>query len=118
MAGLLALVGGNEWQEGCESFDRELLEASGAKEVVVLPTAAAYEHPERAVATATAWFEALGATVLGVPVLRRPDAEDESHAAVVRDASFLYVGGGSPLHLRSVLKDSAVWDALIGAWDG
>ncbi len=48
MAGTLALVGGNEWQEKC-TFDRGLLEASGGKEVLVLPTAAAYEHPQRAV---------------------------------------------------------------------
>ena len=116
-AGLLALVGGGEWREGC-SFDRELLEASGAREVLVLPTAAAYEHPERAVEWATGWFQGLGATVRGLMVLRRPDAEDEANAAAVRDAPFIYVAGGSPLHLRSVLKGSAVWDALVAAWQG
>jgi cyanophycinase len=30
----------------------------------------------------------------------------------------VYLGGGSPLHLRSVLKDSLVWDALLDAWHG
>ena len=114
---LLALVGGNEWQAGCEDFDRELLEASGGREVLVLPTAAAYEHPERAVQTAATYFEALGGSVRGLDVLRRPDAEDEANAKVVRDARFIYLGGGSPLHLRSVLKDSAVWDALVNAWN-
>src|SRR5205085_2071087 len=34
----------------------------------------------------------------------------------VRSAKFVYLSGGSPLHLRSVLKDSAVWDALVAAW--
>jgi hypothetical protein len=48
MSGLLALVGGGEWRDRC-SFDRTLLEASGQAEVLVLPTAAAYEHPQRAV---------------------------------------------------------------------
>ena len=56
MSGPLALVGGMEWRDGC-TFDRELLEASGGDEVLVLPTAAAYEHPERAVETATAAYE-------------------------------------------------------------
>jgi len=112
---MLALVGGGEWQEGC-SFDRELLEASGADEVLVLPTASAYERPERAVAEATDWFKRLGATVRGLDVLVRHDAEDETNAEAVRQARFIYVGGGSPLHLRSVLKDSAVWDALVAAW--
>jgi cyanophycinase len=113
--GTLALVGGGEWQEGC-SFDAELLEASGGTEVLVLPTAAAYERPERAVEGATRWFEALGASVVGLDVLHRSDAEDEAKAAAVRGARFVYLSGGSPLHLRSVLKDSTVWDALVAAW--
>ena len=115
MSGPLALVGGGEWQDGC-TFDRALLEQSGGAEVMVLPTAAAYEHPERAVATATKWFESLDGTARGLMVLRRPDAEDAANAAAVRDSRFLYLAGGSPMHLQSVLKDSAVWDALVAAW--
>src|SRR2546423_5904143 len=49
-------------------------------------------------------------------VLARTDAGDEGNAAAVADARFVYLGGGSPLHLRSVLKDSKVWDALVAAW--
>lgn len=113
--GALALVGGGEWREGC-TFDADLLEASGGNEVLVLPTAAAYERPDRAVAEATKWFEGMGASVQGLNVLMRGDAEDEANASAVREARFVYVGGGSPLHLRSVLKDSAVWDALVTAW--
>jgi cyanophycinase len=117
MAGALALVGGNEWREKC-SFDRGLLEASGGTEVLVLPTAAAYEHPQRAVESAQRWFEGFGGSVLGLDVLRRQDAESDANAAAVRSASFLYLSGGSPMHLRSVLKDSPVWDALVDAWNG
>jgi cyanophycinase len=113
----LALVGGGEWTEGCV-FDRELLEGSGSSEVLVLPTAAAYERPEKAVETATRWFESLGASVRGLMVLRRPDADEEANAAAVRESRFIYLGGGSPLHLRSVLKDTAVWSALETAWQG
>jgi cyanophycinase len=51
-------------------------------------------------------------------VLRRADAEDVSLAAAVRAARFLYLAGGSVLHLRSVLKGSPVWDALVAAWAG
>jgi cyanophycinase len=116
MAGLLALAGGAEWRDGC-TFDRELLEASGGHEVLVLPTAAAYEHPQRAVETAEAWFATMGAKVRPCMVLTRPDAESEEYASMVRDASFVYLGGGSPMHLRSVLKDSLVWDAIVRGWD-
>jgi cyanophycinase len=116
LSGPLALVGGDEWHEGC-TFDRALLEASGGDEVLVLPTAAAYEHPDHAVATATAWFEGLGATVWGLDVLRRGDAVDPDKAAAVRRARFVYLSGGSPLHLRSVLKGTPVWEALRRAWD-
>jgi cyanophycinase len=114
--GPLALIGGAEWQPGC-SFDAGLLAASGGTEVLVLPTGAAYEHPQRSVDEATRYFAALGATVVGLMVLRRPDAGDPGHAAAVRAARFVYLTGGSPLHLRSVLKDSAVWQALVAAWD-
>jgi cyanophycinase len=117
MHGPLALVGGGEWREGC-TFDRDLLADSGAEEVLVLPTAAAYEHPERAVETAEQWFAGLGAKVRGLMVLARPDSEHEGNVAAIRDAKFIYLSGGSPLHLRSVLKDSPAWDALCQAWQG
>jgi cyanophycinase len=109
-------VGGAEWQDGC-TFDADLLAASGGNEVLVLPTAAAYEHPDRAVATARSWFEGLGGTVRPLRVLARADAVDAAAAAAVREARFVYLSGGSPLHLRSVLKETPVWDALVAAWE-
>jgi cyanophycinase len=108
-------VGGRPFTEGC-TFDEELLAASGGTEVVVLPTAAAYEHPEREVEAATTHFAGFGAEVVGLDVLTRRDALDEGLADQVRTARFLYLAGGSPMHLRSVVKDSPVWDALLAAW--
>jgi cyanophycinase len=115
MSGPLALVGGGEWRDGCD-FDGELLEASGGGEVVVLPTAAAYEHPDHVVERATRWFEAAGATVRPVMVVDRSGAQDEANAAAVRGARFVYLSDGSPMHLRSVLMHSPLWDAIAGAW--
>ena len=126
--GPLALVGGAEFAEGC-SFDAELLQAAAGDaadgdadddrrvEVVVLPTGAAYEHPQRSVEAATAWFEGLGATVRGLDVLDRAGAHDPANVDAVRRARFVYLVGGSPMHLRSVLKESPVWDALVQAWN-
>lgn len=113
--GVVALVGGGEWQPGC-SFDAELLAASESDEVLVLPTAGAYEHPERAVVHAAEWFDPLGGKVEGLMVLSRADAEDSGAAEVMRRARFIYLSGSSPMHLRSVLKSSKVWDAMVAAW--
>lgn len=116
-AGPLALVGGNEWTDGC-SFDEALLAESGADHVVMLPTAAAYESPGQLVDRARAWFDALGAQATSLPVLGRTDALDEANVASVREARFIYLSSGSPMHLRSVLKDTPLYDALVEAWRG
>src|SRR5881409_477990 len=114
--GTLALVGGAEWREGCRKFDAALLEAAGTDEVLVLPTAAAFENPGRAVETARRYFDELGGHVSGLMVLGRTEAEDPTNAAVVRASRFFYIGGGSPMHLRSVLKGSRLWEALVEGW--
>jgi cyanophycinase len=116
MTGPLALVGGGEWSAGCD-FDRGLIEASGSDEVVVLPTAAAYEHPDRVVEAATRWFDALGVTTRAVMAVDRAGATDAGNVATVRGARFVYLSDGSPMHLRSVLMHSPLWDALAAAWD-
>ncbi|MDQ6697335.1 MAG: Type 1 glutamine amidotransferase-like domain-containing protein [Actinomycetota bacterium] len=116
MSGVLALVGGDEFSDGC-TFDSDLLASSGGREVLVLPTGAAYEHPQRLVEAAITWFERLGGEAVGLDLLARPDAFDPSNVERIRAARFLYLVGGSPMHVRSVLKDSPAWDALSHAWD-
>jgi len=115
-AGPLALVGGGEWTEGTRQFDAELLAQSGSDEVVVLPIAAAFEHPERVEARAADYFADLGAKARTLPVLHRTEAEDAELAAHVGSARFVYLADGSPLHLRSVLKGSVLFDALVTAY--
>jgi cyanophycinase len=118
LAGCLRRAGFGRWcrvDTGVRG-DRSLLERSGTRDVVVLPTAAAYWHPDKAIETAASYFAGLGATVKACMVLRRADAEDREHAGAVRAARFLYLAGGSVLHLRSVLKSSPVWEALVEAW--
>lgn len=116
VSGTLALLGGGEWTEPCRALDAELLAASGAKEVVVLPTAAAFENPEHAIERAEAYFAQLELPVKPLRVLHRAEAEDAELAADVRRARLVYLADGSPLHLRSVLKDSALFEALEAAY--
>src|SRR5687768_5943498 len=115
MTGPLALVGGGEWSDGC-TFDRGLIDAVGAEEVLVLPTGSAYEHPERLVKAAGEWFGGLGIVARGLMVLSRPHASEPANLDAVRDARFVYLAGASPMHLRSVLKDSPLWEALLEQW--
>jgi len=109
-------VGGGAWTPGCD-FDRDLLAAVGTDEVVVLPTAAAYEHPDHAVTAATEWFATLGAGVRPAMAVDRGGANDEANVAAVRAARFVYLADGSPMHLRSVLLRTPLWDALVAAWN-
>jgi cyanophycinase len=113
--GSIALLGGGEWTEPCRALDSRLLHLADCDEVLIVPTAAAFEHPDRTVEQAISWFAGLGATATGLPVLNRRDAEADEHVAAMRVAKFVYLADGSPLHLRSVLKGSALFDALMYA---
>ncbi len=115
--GLLALVGGNEWRVGC-TFDREIVDSKPGAPVVVVPTAAAFEGPNGAIATATKWFTSLGATVETCPLFNRPDASDPGIVEQLANAQILYFSGGSAMHLVSVLQDSPAWEAVKAAWKG
>jgi cyanophycinase len=114
-SGAIALLGGGEWTEPCRALDSRLLHLAETDEVLIVPTAAAFENPDDAVDRATAWFAQLGAKAKGLLVLNRRDAEADDNVAAMRVARFVYLADGSPLHLRSVLKGSALFDALLYA---
>jgi cyanophycinase len=101
----------------CRPLDTRLLELAGTDEVLIVPTAAAFEHPDRVVEQASEWFRELGAKVTGLRVLNRRDAEADANVTTMRAARFVYLADGSPLHLRSVLKGSALYDAIVHIYD-
>ncbi|TPW14034.1 MAG: cyanophycinase [Acidimicrobiaceae bacterium] len=113
MTGIIALQGGGPFVAN-DQLDALLLAEVGAKSAVVLPTADAFEHPELLVAASMNWAERLGVQVEALMVLRRADALDEGAARVVRSARAVYLVGDQPLHLRSVVKDTVLWDAVRG----
>jgi cyanophycinase len=115
-AGILALVGGAEFQPGNEEHDRRLCEAAGGEPIFVIPTAAARQAPAKAVATAREWFHSLGTDVEELPVLTRRDASSAKNAELAATARAFYLAGGDPGLVVNVLKDSPVWDAIVQAW--
>jgi cyanophycinase len=111
MSGTIALQGGGPFTANDE-LDARLLAAAGADRVVVLPTADAFERPEKLVAAAMNWGERLGVEVEALMVLRRGEAMEEGAANVVRQARAVYFVGDQPLHLKSVMKDTPLFEAL------
>jgi cyanophycinase len=114
--GTLALVGGGEFSDACADLHRSLLRTAGTNTVHVLPTAAAFESPQSVVDAAIAHFESIGAEVVPVMALTRRDAEDDGMVKAVKGAKFVYLTDGSPLHLRSVLKDSSLFAVLAASY--
>ncbi len=111
MRATVVLQGGGPFTAN-DDLDRRLLTAAGVRRVVVLPTADAFEHPERLIGAAMAWGERMGVDVEALMVLNRHDALDAGAAEVLARADAVYVVGDQPLHLRSVLKDTPLWTAF------
>jgi cyanophycinase len=116
MPGLLALVGGDEFKPGNEEQDRLMVAAAGAGPAYVVPTAAARQGPDRAVAQATDWFAGLGLPLRELPVLTRTHAMKASLADEAARGGFFYLVGGDPGLVAQVLRESLVWRAMFGAW--
>jgi cyanophycinase len=113
---LLALVGGEELKPGNEEQDRMLVAAAKGGPAFVVPTAAARQGPEEAVAHATSWFRPLGLELQELRVLKRADANSKELAATARAGGFFYLVGGDPGLVAQVLRDSRVWRAMFEAW--
>jgi cyanophycinase len=116
VAGMLALVGGDEFNPGNEEQDRMLAAAARPGAAFVVPTAAARQKPELSVAHAVAWFHRLGLELQELPVLKRSDANSVPLAERARSGGFFYLVGGDPGLVATVLRGSAVWSAMFEAW--
>ena len=112
MSGRLVLEGGAPFV-GNDDLDRRLVQGLRGP-VAVLPTADAFEGPEKMIEAARAWGERLGVQVQAVEVYSRAGAMEQAHAEALRQAAAVWVVGDSPIHLRSCIKDTPVFDAL--AW--
>lgn len=112
MAGIIALEGGGPFRLH-DDLDRRLLGEVGAASVVVLPTADAFEQPDDLIDAARSWAERMGVTVEPLMVMRRTEALEPGPAEVVGTARAVWLVGDNPIHLRSVMKDTPLWQAIV-----
>src|SRR5664279_4245580 len=118
-AGPVALVGSGEYLPVLEEVERALL-AGRPPRYVQLATAAA---PEGAASLArwhdlgAAAADRLGVQQIVVPVTDRDTAQDAEFAELVAGAGLIYLSGGNPGFLADTLRDSAVWAAIVRAWN-
>ena len=118
-AGPVALVGSGEFLDAMVEVDAELL-AGRAQRVVFLPTAAAEEGAERVrywIELGRAHYAAMGVEALPLKVLDREDAECPELASQVAGAGLVYLSGGNPGFLAYTLAGTAVWQAILEAWN-
>jgi cyanophycinase len=118
--GPVALVGSGEYLDVMIDVDVGLLAGRNPR-AVLLPTAAAEEGGETVqhwLDLGTRHFARLGVEPVPLRVLTPDDANCRDLAASVAGAGLIYLSGGNPGYLASVLRDSVVWSAIVTAWQG
>jgi cyanophycinase len=118
--GPLALVGSGEFLSPMAPVDAGLLEGR-LRRAVVVPTAASREGDARVsywLELGRAHYEAMGVEPVLLDVRTRGDADDPAITASVDGAGLVYLSGGDPHHLTDTLRDTALWRAIVAAWQG
>jgi cyanophycinase len=110
MTQLVVLQGGGPFTAN-DKCDAQILSAHPGY-VAILPTAEAFENPDDLVQSSVAWAKRLGVTTKLCAVYSRADAREETFATMISQSAVVYVVGDSPIHLRSTLKDTVVFDAI------
>ena len=116
MAGLIALVGGDEFRRYCVDMDREILATTGkdSARVVVLPTAAV-NGPVKAAHDGVTHFSGLGGNGQPLMILEGEQANDPAMVQRLAGADVIYFTGGNPNHLLETLQDSRLLAAIMAA---
>ena len=117
MPGSVALVGAGEFLPEMGEIDRSLLSSTGRTRprVAILATASFPDGEEvfqRWLSMGTSHFSQLGAEVEPVVVRDRTDADDSANIQAVGEADLVYLSGGKPAYLLSVLAESALASAI------
>jgi cyanophycinase len=126
--GPVALHGGGEFLAGDEKFLAALLESASrhlpadeAVRVVIVPTAAAGTDPDGAARLGADAFERVAGQIarpITIEVARVVDAGSADRpelAARLAGAHLIYLPGGDPAVIPSLLPESAAWRAIVAA---
>ena len=99
------LVGGDEFGEKCVGMDSWVLDKTKKSEpvVVIVPTAAAHESPDKAARNGSTHFQKIGARVIESMILNKKDAHDQSKLSKLNEADLIYFTGGNPQHLLETI---------------
>ena len=115
MAGPVILLGADPAPATPDDVAALLREQLAGRSVLVLPIAAAFVHPQRAGDRASVWLTDHGIANDVALVLNRRDAADPGLAARAADAGAFLLTDGTAMHARSVLKETALWEAMCVA---
>jgi cyanophycinase len=123
MAGPIAFVGSGEYTPAMLDMEAGLLEAGEAagraRRYVQIPTAAGQEGDARLrywVELGAEQARRLDAKAVPLVVVDRAQADDPEIAAQVDDAALVYLSGGDPGFLAETLRGTALWQAIVAAW--
>ncbi len=117
--GPVGLVGSGEFTSTTSEIDQLLLEGRPPR-AVIIPTASALDGSktfQRWLQLGESHFLSLGVEPVSVPVADRAHAEDPEIAARIAGAGLIYFSGGDPEHLCETLRGTAVWAAVVDAWE-
>jgi cyanophycinase len=109
--GTLVLLGGDELGDPVLA-DLLLARAPGPR-VAVIPMAAAFSHPEAVALRVAEWLGPHGGRVEALMASTRADAQLGELADRLADADLVYLADGAALHLRTALRETALFEGLV-----
>lgn len=119
MRGPVGLVGSGEFTSTTSDIDLLLLQGRPQR-AVVIPTASALDGTrtfQRWLDLGEDHFRSLDVEPVSLPVADRAHAEDPALVDQIEGAGLIYFSGGDPGHLCETLEGTALWSAVLRAWE-
>lgn len=104
----IGIFGGNEFQNNCRETDKKFCNLFPHKNinVLIIPTAATKENPNLAAQNGITHFNKLGVSASALMLTNKVQSNDKCFLVPINSSSLIYLTGGDPRYLHSILKDS------------